>query len=152
MIQCNQSFMTGKIVFLVTSVSTMDIHRTYNAGTSQIHRIDSIGSRINGKHVHWIDDVNERKAYVCHRFLEYLQLFVDAILNNNKTKYNEHEQYLKHCQRILNELNTLIDIQEIRRIFLHIIDLANKREYTQLVKQQRCIERLISRTILFKIE
>lgn len=116
----------------------------YDFGTGELDKIDSVITRTRNKRVHWVDD-DEIILNTCHRFVEYLKLFVQSILNN-KTDANE---YLKQCQILFNELESLIDCYRIKQAFNDIIQLAEKQEKNQLYEQQLYIENLISRTILF---
>jgi hypothetical protein len=102
----------------------------------------SITSRQNGKHVHWIDN-DKAILNSCHHFVENLKLFVQNILDN---QYEEN--YLKNCEKALDELHTFIDCSELKQAFNHSIELANKNEKYQLLQQQTHIAHLISHTVL----
>ncbi|CAF3564022.1 unnamed protein product [Rotaria socialis] len=103
---------------------------------------DSMATTQNGKHVRWIDN-DECIVNACRRFVEYLKIFVQNVINDQ----NE-EIYLQNCQRYLNELNSLIDCTELKEAFQYSVELANKYEKNQLLQQQTFIAQLISRTIL----
>lgn len=122
--------------------TTPDISKPYDFGSGEINRTDSTMSRNGAKRVHWIDD-DEIVLNLCHRFVEYLKLFVQNVMDNT----NE-EQYLKHCQITLNELNKLIDCQEVRKAFEYIVELAKRGNKAQLIEHQTYIENLLSRTVL----
>ncbi|CAF4352150.1 unnamed protein product, partial [Rotaria sp. Silwood2] len=70
-------------------------------------------------------------------------IFVQNVINDQND-----EIYLKNCQIILNELNSLIDCSKLKQAFKYTIELANKHEKNQLLQQQTFIAHLISRTLL----
>ncbi|CAF3349998.1 unnamed protein product [Rotaria socialis] len=127
-----------------TNVSSRvsDAPYPYNFGVGEITRTDVTTPRSNGKRVHWIDD-DEMILNLCHRFIEYLKLWVQNMLDNK----NE-DKYLKNCQITLDELDSSIDCQEIRKAFEDIVESAKQRNKTQLIEQQIYIENLLSRSVL----
>lgn len=103
---------------------------------------DSIISRHQSKHVHWVDD-HEIILQACHRFVEHLKIFVqNVILDTNE------EIHLKNCQKSLAELHMITDCSELQRAFEETIQLARKQQKTELLQQQTFLAHLISRTIL----
>jgi hypothetical protein len=126
------------------SPSPSDLAYPYDFGIGEIKRADSVTSRCStGKRVHWIDD-DEIILNTCHRFIEYLKLYVQNI-DNIETKDN----YLKNCQNSLDELDSLINCQQLKEAFDGIVELAETKDKNQLLEQQLYIENLISRTVLF---
>jgi hypothetical protein len=130
---------------LVVSSLPSDTTQPYDFGTGEITEPNAITVRSNThKRVHWIDD-DEMILNACHRFIEYLKLFVQIRLDDQ----NDNEDYLKNCQISLDELDALIDCQRIKEAFEVIIELAEENDKQQLYEQQIYIENLISRTVLF---
>ncbi|CAF0984029.1 unnamed protein product [Adineta ricciae] len=103
---------------------------------------DSMMSRHQSKHVHWVDD-HETILQACHRFVEHLKIFVqNVVLDKNE------EIHLKNCQKSLAELHMLTDCSELQRAFEETIQLARKQQKTELLQQQTILAHLISRTVL----
>ncbi|CAF3561731.1 unnamed protein product [Rotaria sp. Silwood1] len=126
----------------VSSTTSNAVH-LYNFGTGEVTRTGSSISRSSGKRVHWIDD-DEVILNLCHRFVEYLKLFVQNTIDD-KTE----DTYLENCQISLDELDSLIDCQYIKEAFEDIIELAKTGNKNELLEQQTYIENLLSRTVLF---
>ena len=115
-------------------------------GAPKKPRANSILVRSNSKRVHWMDD-EETKLNVCHRFVEYLKLFVQVVIDEGDQ--DEIDEHLKQCQGLLIELNTVTDARYINDAFDEIVQRARRPENgSQLREQQSYIEDLISRSIL----
>ncbi|CAF2631468.1 unnamed protein product [Rotaria sp. Silwood2] len=129
----------------VISSTKSDVTHLYNfgGGGGEMTQMDSSISRSSGKRVHWVDD-DEIVLNLCHRFVEYLKLLVQNVIDDT----NE-DIYLKYCQISLDELDSLIDCQHIKEAFEDIVELAKTRNKNQLLEQQTYIENLLSRTVLF---
>ena len=124
----------------------VEVLQPFDVGTREKPRANSVLSRSNSKRVHWMDD-EETKLNVCHRFVEYLKLFVQTVIDEaDQDKIDEH---LKQCQVLLIELNTVTDDRHINEAFDEIVQRARRPENSsQLREQQSYIEDLISRSIL----
>ena len=124
----------------------VEVLQPYELSTSETPRANSIVSRTNSKRVHWMDD-EETKLNVCHRFVEYLKLFVQTVIDTgDQDKIDEH---LTQCQGLLVELNTVTDDRHINDAFDEIVRRAKQPENSgQLREQLTDIENLISSSIL----
>ncbi len=130
------------LILAVRSTACEYTHR-YNFGTGEINRRDSLTSRSSShKRVHWFDD-DEIILNACHRFVEYLKLLVENILDDK----NENN-YLENCQLSLNELESLINYQQIQQAFKDIIKSIKRRDRNQLMELQTYIENLVSRNLI----
>ncbi|CAF1433471.1 unnamed protein product [Rotaria sordida] len=128
---------------VISSTNTDEI-QPYNFDSNEITQTNSSISRNSGKRVHWIDD-DEIILNLSHRFIEYLKLFVQNIIDNNNN--NNEDKYLINCQISLDELDSLIDCQQIKEAFEDIIELTKTRNKNLLLEQQTYIENLLSRTV-----
>ena len=128
------------------STTTNDLNQRYDFGIGEVTRSHSLISRgtTTNKRVHWIDD-DDIILNASHRFLEDLKSFVHIVIEETRVD----DDYLKQCQVALNELEGLIDCQQIKIAFDHLIQLANQFDKNRLSEQQTHIEKLISRTVVF---
>lgn len=97
----------------------------------------------SGKRVHWIDD-DEMTLSTCNRFVESLRLLVQNTLNDT-----HEEKNFTNCQILLDELDSFIDCQYIKKTFEALIELIRNGNKSELLEQQIYIENLLSRTVLF---
>jgi len=129
--------------FLSESFSTVNPTSTHNF--NETIRASSLTSH-NCKRVHWIDD-DELIINASYRFLQYLTLFVENVSNEK----NDVIILLNNCRFALDELQSFIDCEHIRKAFDDLIRLVDENRKNELNKQFQRIESLISRTVLISI-
>ena len=133
-----------KNLFSVGFSANSNLECPYNFGVAEENnRTDLLPSRFTRRRVHWIDE-DDAATNLSHRFIEYLKLFVQSIVNDKNG-----EAYLKNCQISLDELDSLINCRQIKEAFENIIELVEERNKNKILEQQLYIENLLSRTVLF---
>lgn len=110
-----------------------------------MYRSDSSESRTSVKRVHWIDEDEQIRLRLCQNFLDSVRALVDTVLKNEYPV--DAGDYVHQSERLLNQLHTLMDTDEIEDVFQDLIRSLQNRDQYHLFKHRDTLEDLFSRTM-----